>query len=110
MRIVIQKVKRASVTVDSEIVSSIEKGLLLLVGISTDDNERIVDAMASKVAKLRMFEDEEGKNLWKSTTRQANGQILSVSQFTLMANTKKGTKPDLHKAAKGMYMACRIAF
>lgn len=47
------------------------------MGISTDDNEKIVDAMASKVAKLRMFEDEEGKNLWKSTTRQANGQILS---------------------------------
>lgn len=56
---------------------SIEKGLLLLVGISTDDNEKVVDGMASKVVKLRMFEDEEGKNLWKSTTKQANAQILS---------------------------------
>ncbi|ONH67011.1 D-tyrosyl-tRNA(Tyr) deacylase [Cyberlindnera fabianii] len=123
MRIVIQKVKQASVTVDSQVVSSIQKGLVLLVGISTEDTEAEVEKMSSKVLKMRIFEDEAHTNLWKRTVKDANAQILSgksspslfflskylkiltamllVSQFTLMAGTKKGTKPDLHMAAKG---------
>ncbi|KAH3680391.1 hypothetical protein WICMUC_000322 [Wickerhamomyces mucosus] len=86
MRIVVQKVKQASVTVDSQIVSSIQRGLLILVGISTADTEAEVEKLSSKLLKLRIFEDE------------------TVSQFTLLAKTKKGTKPDLHLAAKGKYI------
>lgn len=73
---------------------------MLLVGISIDDSMAEIDKLSKKVLSLRIFEDES-RNLWKKNIKEANGEILSVSQFTLMAKTKKGTKPDFHLAQKG---------
>ncbi|KAH3677167.1 hypothetical protein WICPIJ_009021, partial [Wickerhamomyces pijperi] len=79
---------------------SISHGFVLLVGISTKDTEAEVEKLAKKVLTIRLFEGEN-EQPWKSNVKEAKGQILSVSQFTLMARTKKGTKPDFHEAAKG---------
>lgn len=73
---------------------------MLLVGISIDDSMAEVEKLSKKVLNLRIFEDDS-KNLWKKNIKEVNGEILSVSQFTLMARTKKGTKPDFHLAQKG---------
>ena len=73
---------------------------MLRVGISIDDSMAEIDKLSKKVLSLRIFEDES-RNLWKKNIKEANGEILSVSQFTLMAKTKKGTKPDFHLAQKG---------
>ncbi|QID84001.1 D-tyrosyl-tRNA(Tyr) deacylase [Saccharomyces pastorianus] len=73
---------------------------MLLVGISTEDSIAEVEKLSKKVLNLRIFEDDS-KNLWKKNIKEVNGEILSVSQFTLMARTKKGTKPDFHLAQKG---------
>ncbi|CAI4307611.1 CHS_3a_G0006750.mRNA.1.CDS.1 [Saccharomyces cerevisiae] len=100
MKIVLQKVSQASVVVDSKVISSIKHGYMLLVGISIDDSMVEIDKLSKKVLSLRIFEDES-RNLWKKNIKEANGEILSVSQFTLMAKTKKGTKPDFHLAQKG---------
>jgi D-tyrosyl-tRNA(Tyr) deacylase len=110
MKVVIQRVKRASVTVDNTIVSQIQKGLCLLVGITNDDTSDDVTKLANKILKLRLFEDMEqtaGTNTewvgkpWMKSVVDIKGEILSVSQFTLYATIKKGTKPDFHKAQKG---------
>ncbi|SCU87827.1 LADA_0E06392g1_1 [Lachancea dasiensis] len=100
MKIVLQKVSRASVTVDSQVVSAIKTGYMLLVGISVDDTIKDVEKLTNKVVKLRAFDDGAGYG-WKQNIQEVNGQILSISQFTLMANTKKGTKPDFHLAQRG---------
>ncbi|TID31352.1 hypothetical protein CANINC_000063 [Pichia inconspicua] len=110
MRVVIQRVKSASVTVDGAVVSAVGKGLCLLVGITQDDTLEDVNKLAGKVLKLRLFEDTQqeagtatewvGKP-WMKSVSDINGEILSVSQFTLYATIKKGTKPDFHKAQKG---------
>lgn len=98
MKIVIQRVKRASVTVNGSVSGQIEKGLLLLVGIHETDNEENIDWCCNKISKLRIFEDEEGKmNL---SVRDKKGGILVVSQFTLYGNAKKGTRPSFIEAAK----------
>lgn len=92
MRVVVQRVNHASCTVNNELISKIEKGYLLLVGFTHNDNLEIIKKMAKKIAKLRIFEDEAGKmNLDIS---QVNGEILSISQFTLYANTKDGNRPS----------------
>lgn len=110
MKVVIQRVKSASVTVDAQVVSEIGKGLSLLVGITQSDTAEDVAKLANKVLKLRLFEDvqqEAGTNTewvgkpWMKTVGDIGGEILSVSQFTLYANVKKGAKPDFHKAQKG---------
>ncbi|GME97772.1 hypothetical protein B5S28_g3766 [[Candida] boidinii] len=110
MKVVIQKVASASVTVDSKIISSINKGLMLLVGISTEDTKDDVEKLANKVLKLKIFEELNEKadtktewlgKPWQKSIIDIKGQILSVSQFTLYATVKKGTKPDFHKAQKG---------
>ncbi|CAI1886693.1 hypothetical protein SEUBUCD646_0D00360 [Saccharomyces eubayanus] len=93
-------VSQASVAVDSKVISSIKHGYMLLVGISTEDSIAEVEKLSKKVLNLRIFEDDS-KNLWKKNIKEVNGEILSVSQFTLMARTKKGTKPDFHLAQKG---------
>ncbi|WBF11653.1 hypothetical protein N7582_000912 [Saccharomyces uvarum] len=93
-------VSQASVVVDSKVISSIKNGYMLLVGISIDDSMAEVEKLSKKVLNLRIFEDDS-KNLWKKNIKEVNGEILSVSQFTLMARTKKGTKPDFHLAQKG---------
>lgn len=87
MRTVIQRVKHASVTIDGVVNGKIEQGFLLLVGIKDDDTEAVVEKMADKIAKMRIFDDENGKmNL---ALQQVGGAILSISQFTLFANCKR---------------------
>ncbi len=98
MKAVIQRVSRASVTVDGEIVSAIGEGLLILLGVAQGDTERDAEALAEKIANLRIFSDSEGKmNLSLLTT---GGAALAVSQFTLCANCSHGRRPDFFSAAK----------
>ncbi|SCU98286.1 LAMI_0F13894g1_1 [Lachancea mirantina] len=100
MRVVLQKVSQASVVVDAQTVSSIKHGYMLLVGISTQDTLEEAEKLSRKVLSLRIFDDDTGYG-WKKSIKDVNGQILSISQFTLMARTKKGSKPDFHMAQKG---------
>lgn len=98
MRVVLQRVSRAMVTIQKETYGSIEKGFLLLVGITQSDDEDIVNKMAAKCAQLRVFEDANGKmNLG---LQDIGGAILSISQFTLYADCKRGRRPGFEKAAK----------
>ena len=97
MRVVLQRVRRASVTVDGELVASIDRGYLLLVGIGSRDADDEVERMAEKVANLRLFADRDGKtNLALS---DVGGEILVVSQFTLYADVRKGRRPSWTEAA-----------
>lgn len=97
MRIVIQRVKFADVKVDGRVVSSIGKGFLILVGISKNDTEKEVKELAKKIPFLRIFEDENGKmNL---SLKDVGGEVLSVSQFTLYADTSRGRRPGFEMAA-----------
>ncbi|HEX4992241.1 MAG TPA: D-aminoacyl-tRNA deacylase [Rubrobacteraceae bacterium] len=97
MRIVLQRVSEASVAVGGERVSEIGPGLLLLVGVATGDGEAQADWLAEKVAGLRIFNDENGKmNL---SVRDVEGGVLAVSQFTLLADTRKGKRPSFVHAA-----------
>ena len=97
MKIVLQRVKNASVTVSGEEISGIGPGLLLLVGIARGDGEAEADWLVEKVAGLRVFADDEGKmNL---DVREAGGEVLAVSQFTLLADTRKGKRPSFVDAA-----------
>lgn len=103
MRVVIQRVLKVDCIVNKEIVSSIEHGLMLLVGFTHTDSEKEVEKMALKIAKLRIFEDSSGKmNL---SVKDAGGSILSISQFTLYANSKDGNRPSFVQA-----MNPKIAF
>lgn len=98
MRIVVQRSKQASVTVEGEITGRIEHGLVLLVGITHEDNKQDVEFLADKIANLRIFEDEAGKmNL---SLLDVGGSILSVSQFTLYGDTRKGRRPSFVEAAR----------
>lgn len=96
MKVVIQRVKQASCTVNGEIVSSIDNGLLLLVGLTDTDTIKEVEYCAKKIANMRIFEDEDGK-LNKSIL-DFEYEILSISQFTLYGETKKGNRPSFTKA------------
>jgi D-tyrosyl-tRNA(Tyr) deacylase len=97
LKIVLQRVKNASVSVAGEQISEIGSGLLLLVGIARGDGEAKVDWLAEKVTGLRVFADAEGRmNL---DVRESGGEILAVSQFTLLANTRKGKRPSFVDAA-----------
>ncbi|MCG8373907.1 MAG: D-aminoacyl-tRNA deacylase [Balneolales bacterium] len=98
MRVVVQRVKSASVTVNEEITGAIGKGVLLLVGIHTHDTNEQLRWMCDKILKLRIFEDEEGK-MNRSVT-DVNGGILVVSQFTLYGDVKKGTRPSFIESAR----------
>ena len=98
MRIVIQRVNRASVSIDGALHAAIGQGLLLLVGIGPDDSEEDLEYALGKISKMRIFSDREGKmNL---SVKDIGGQVLSVSQFTLFAETKKGNRPAFTGAAK----------
>ncbi len=95
---VIQRVRKASVTIDNEQFSSIANGLLVLLGVSFSDTDEDVKWMVQKIANLRIFSDSEMKmNL---SLKDINGEVLVVSQFTLLANTKKGNRPSFTEAAK----------
>ncbi|KAG8987909.1 D-tyrosyl-tRNA(Tyr) deacylase [Tulasnella sp. JGI-2019a] len=107
MRAIIQRVSSAAVSVDNETVGKISKGLLVLVGISVDDNPADLETIAKKILSIRVFDDENG-TMWKHGVKEIGGEILCVSQFTLMAKTTKGSKPDFHNAmasdsSKSMY-------
>ncbi|KGI84924.1 MULTISPECIES: D-aminoacyl-tRNA deacylase [Exiguobacterium] len=98
MRVLLQRVKQASVTVDAETVGQIEAGYLLLVGVTHEDTETEVNWLADKVAGLRVFEDADEKmNL---SIQDVDGKVLSVSQFTLYGDTQKGRRPAFTQAAK----------
>jgi len=98
MRIVIQRVSEASVTIENKVVGSIDKGMLILLGVEHDDSEEDVEWLVGKLINLRIFSDEEGKmNL---SLQDIKGQFLVVSQFTLHASTKKGNRPSYVKAAR----------
>lgn len=98
MKVVLQRSKRAAVTVNSEVTGEIDKGLMLLVGVTHDDTEKDADYLAEKIINLRIFEDEEQKlNL---SLKDTEGSILSISQFTLYGDTKKGRRPNFMQAAK----------
>ncbi|KAJ5154392.1 D-tyrosyl-tRNA(Tyr) deacylase [Penicillium coprophilum] len=98
MKLVIQRVKSASVTVDSELVSSIGKGLLVFAGIGKEDTEKDAENLVNKVLKAKFWPDENGTQ-WKKNVKEIEGEVLCVSQFTLYAKMKKGNKPDFHDAA-----------
>lgn len=96
MKVLIQRCKQAKVLVNNEEIASIEQGLLLFVGICKDDDETVLKKMAHKIANIRIFTDENDKmNL---NINQVQGEILSVSQFTLCANHKKGNRPSFDLA------------
>ena len=98
MRVVIQRVSKASVTIDNEIKSSIGKGLLILVGIEDSDNQEDIDWLCGKISNLRIFDDENG--VMNLSIKDLNCDALVVSQFTLHASTKKGNRPSYIKASK----------
>ena len=98
MRLVIQRVSEASVEIEGKINGEIKEGFMVLVGITNDDNKEVVEKMADKLIHLRIFEDENEKlNL---SLMDVRGEILSISQFTLYANCKKGRRPSFLDAAK----------
>ncbi len=98
MKVVIQRVSKASVTVDGNITASIKKGLLILLGIVNDDNQEDINWLVRKIANLRIFNDDE--NVMNKSLLDVNGEVIVVSQFTLQASTKKGNRPSYIKAAK----------
>lgn len=98
MRVVVQRVNKAQVTIDNEVVGKIKRGFLLLVGLREGDELDQVKKAADKIAKVRIFEDEDGKT--NLSLKDVNGEILSVSQFTLLANTKKGNRPSFVEAMR----------
>ena len=97
MRILIQRVRRASVTNEGELFSSIGQGMLVLVGIQADDSEEDIAWLSAKIVNLRIFDDECG--VMNKSILETGGDILAVSQFTLMARTKKGNRPSYIDAA-----------
>ena len=98
MRIVIQRVSRAGVSIGSNVKSQIGKGLLILVGVEESDTQADVDGLAHKVAGLRIFDDENG--VMNLSIKDVDGEILVISQFTLFASYKKGNRPSWLRAAK----------
>ena len=97
MKVVIQRVTRASVTIEQQLFSSINKGMLILVGIQADDTDEDINWLSSKIVNLRRFDDENG--VMNKSILDSGGEILAVSQFTLMARTKKGNRPSYIDAA-----------
>ena len=96
MRVVLQRVKHASVHVDGQETGSIGQGFLILLGVSDTDDESIADKMADKICKLRIFEDENGKT--NCSLKDVDGELLLVSQFTLYASCRKGNRPSFTQA------------
>ena len=99
MRVVLQRVSHASVTVEEKVIGKIQRGFLLLVGVTHDDAMEDMEYLVRKIVQMRIFEDEEGK--LNRSVQDIGGEILSVSQFTLYADTKKGNRPSFSKAAPG---------
>ena len=98
MRVVIQRVTRASVTIENVVKGAIDKGLMILVGIEDEDNEKDIEWLSKKIVNLRIFDDENG--VMNCSIKDIGGDILLISQFTLHAMTAKGNRPSYIKAAK----------
>ncbi len=98
MKVVIQKVAQASVTVDKEIVGAIEEGLLLLVGVGHEDGVEDIEYLVRKITQMRIFEDDQG--VMNLSVLDKKAEVLCVSQFTLLASTKKGNRPSYSQAAR----------
>lgn len=98
MRVVLQRVSEASVTIDAEVKSAIKQGLLILLGIEEEDSEEDIKWLCGKISKMRIFNDENG--VMNESLLQVEGDVIVVSQFTLHASTKKGNRPGYIKAAK----------
>ncbi len=99
MKVVVQRSKKSSVSVDGKMVSSIDKGLVLLVGFTEGDTEEKLVNMARKIANLRIFDDEAG--IMNKSILDVGGSVLSISQFTLYGDATKGNRPSYIKAMKG---------
>ena len=98
MKVVIQRVLKASVTIEGKLVASIENGLLILLGIVDEDSQEDIHWLSNKISNLRIFEDENG--VMNKSVLEMEGDVIVVSQFTLHASTKKGNRPSYIKAAK----------
>ncbi|MDT2601883.1 D-aminoacyl-tRNA deacylase [Enterococcus hulanensis] len=98
MRAVIQRVSEASVTIDEKLIGKIDRGFMILLGIHEEDTQADADYLIRKIPLLRVFEDAEGK--MNQSLQDVGGSVLSVSQFTLYADTKKGNRPSFVKAAR----------
>lgn len=101
MRVVVQRVSKAFVSVNNQVVGSIDEGLMLLVGFTQDDTLENIDYMVNKVLNLRIFPDENG--VMNKSVKDTGGSILSISQFTLYGDTSKGNRPSYVKALNGEY-------
>lgn len=99
MKVVVQRSKDSYVDVEGKTVGKINRGMVILVGFTYGDNETIIDKMVNKILKLRIFDDEEG--VMNKDILSVGGEILSISQFTLYANTKKGNRPSYVEAMNG---------
>ncbi|MCI9281330.1 MAG: D-tyrosyl-tRNA(Tyr) deacylase [Bacilli bacterium] len=99
MRVIIQRSKDSYVSVEEKTTGSINSGMVILVGFTSGDNDIVIDKMINKILKLRIFDDENG--VMNLDITQVNGEILSISQFTLYANTKKGNRPSYIDALNG---------
>lgn len=98
MRVVLQRVSEASVTIDGKVNAEIKKGLLVLLGIEHEDSEEDIEWLCGKIAKMRIFNDDNG--VMNESLLQVKGDVIVVSQFTLHAGTKKGNRPSYIKAAR----------
>lgn len=98
MRVVIQRVSEAAVSINTKVVGAINTGLLVLVGITEDDTQADIDWLVKKIVQLRIFNDEDG--LMNLSLQDIDGEVLVISQFTLFAKTKKGNRPSYIQAAK----------
>ena len=98
MKVVLQRVSSASVTIENKVVAEIQKGLLVLVGIEDADNQEDINWLTAKIANIRIFEDEN--QVMNLSVKDIEGDVVVVSQFTLHANTKKGNRPSYIKASK----------
>ena len=101
MRVVVQRVKKSSVSIDNNIYNEINNGLMVLVGFTEGDSSSDIDYIVKKIVNLRIFDDENG--VMNKSIIDVGGNILSISQFTLYADTKKGNRPSYIKALKGEY-------
>ncbi len=99
MKVVVQRCERAKVTVDNKIVGSIEQGIMLLVGFTEGDNSKNIDYLVDKIVNLRIFDDSNG--IMNKSLFEISGSILSISQFTLYADTSKGRRPSYINALSG---------
>lgn len=98
MKVVIQRCKHSSVSINNKLYNEIDNGLCILVGFTDTDNEEIIDYMVKKIINLRIFDDENG--IMNKNILETDGSILSISQFTLYADTTKGNRPSYYKAMK----------